>query len=235
MISRFTIICLVSTAFLLSGCNSSPSKPFHIKQLAKSDIDGVIDLQRNTLFNLTKELAVKLYKRNPRELTKGGQDATIEEKVALLMQLHDQPNSVTNSTKISEVGFTSIRHTFDEQYQGDRVFSLILGMLRMLNATYEGKKEFFFTDQLDQQKIYHCARNIETIAWMLSNKVDSKGLPFLLSNGTDSEGTDNLSYERLFGKMIGLQDLLANIIADSTNRTIKNVVHKAASMTLLPI
>jgi len=34
----------------------------------------------------------------------------------------------------------------------------------------------------------------------------------------------NVSIERLFGKMINAQDMMAQIMADRSNRTIKNVL-----------
>ena len=46
---------------------------------------------------------------------------------------------------------------------------------------------------------------------------------------------DNLSFERLFGKMIALQDMMAEITANSGNRTINRVVQGAATMIFLPI
>jgi hypothetical protein len=43
-----------------------------------------------------------------------------------------------------------------------------------------------------------------------------------LSSGEGDEL--NLSFERLFGKMINAQDMMAQIMADRSNRTIKNVI-----------
>ena len=49
------------------------------------------------------------------------------------------------------------------------------------------------------------------------------------------EEISNLSYERLFGKLIATQDNMAIIIADKNKRTIKTVIQKMATAIFLPI
>jgi len=51
----------------------------------------------------------------------------------------------------------------------------------------------------------------------------------------DAGGVPNLSFERAFGKLIGLQDTLAKIIEDKSNRAICFGVVNVASMVFLPI
>jgi hypothetical protein len=100
----------------------------------------------------------------------------------------------------------------------------------MLLSSYDNRREFFFFDELEAQKLYNCARNFEVAAWLLRSRIESKGHPYLLNNeiGTVS----NLSFERLFGKMIAEQDMVAQIIANKNNRRIKNVIQ---TMVFLPI
>ena len=57
--------------------------------------------------------------------------------------------------------------------------------------------------------------------------------PYLLTNGLAGEPA-NLRFERLLGQMIVVQDMMARIIADRTNRTINRVVHSLASAAFLP-
>jgi hypothetical protein len=57
----------------------------------------------------------------------------------------------------------------------------------------------------------------------------------LLSNGVNGDGVPNLSFEREFGKLIGIQDTLAKIIEDKSNRAIRFGVVNVASMAFLPI
>ncbi len=104
----------------------------------------------------------------------------------------------------------------------------------MVLKAYNGKQSFYLTDELNPQKLYNVARNIEITVWMLSHNRDSRGELFLISNETNGE-IDNLSYERLFGKLIALQDSMALIIAESENRQIKTVIQAVASMVFLPI
>jgi hypothetical protein len=47
---------------------------------------------------------------------------------------------------------------------------------------------------------------------------------------------DNLSFERLFGKLIALQDMMARIAGDAGNRRVTKAVHTATSVFIpLPI
>ena len=104
----------------------------------------------------------------------------------------------------------------------------------MLMSSYEYKTEFYLLDSLDGQKLYNSARNIEITAWKLGHDVDTNGELFLYTNSLPGEPV-NLSYERIFGKLIATQDNLALIIADKNNRTIKKVIQSMASAIFLPI
>ena len=122
---------------------------------------------------------------------------------------------------------------FDAHYQGDRVFALGVGLRGMLYKAYGEKSELFLLDSLDPQKLYNSARNIEIIAWRLAHKRGAKGRLLLLTNSTN--GTINLSFERLFGKMIANQDMISEIIAAGANRTINKIVHSIAQAVFLPV
>ncbi|MBY4678017.1 hypothetical protein K6T12_15570 [Marinobacterium sp. CAU 1594] len=219
-------------ALLLTACASQPDKPFHFKNLAKSDIDMVADRHHQAISGLTRQLAIKLYKRNPRELAKAN-GVTLERRLKLLFPINRASRKHAELAKRDSVA--AVQLAFDPEFNGDRVFALMVGVTGMLNAAYNGQREFFLTDELDQQKLYHSARNLEVIAWQLRNKRGEDGKLLILSNGSTPEGIENLSYERLFGKMIALQDMLAQVVADKSSRAINRVVHSAASMTLLPI
>ena len=85
-----------------------------------------------------------------------------------------------------------------------------------------------------RKKIHDSARNIEIAAWLLGSQRQSNGELFLLSNSSDGEPR-NLSYERLFGKLIAQQDVLALILAGRSNRTIRKVIQRLAGAVFLPI
>jgi hypothetical protein len=126
-----------------------------------------------------------------------------------------------------------MRLAFDETYRGDRVLALMEGLRGMLLDSYNGKREFYLLDELDPQKLHNAARNVEIAVWKLSNDRGGDDRLYLLSN--EMGAVNNLSFERLFGKIIALQDSMARIVADATNRRIKNVIQSAASAVFIGI
>jgi hypothetical protein len=55
----------------------------------------------------------------------------------------------------------------------------------------------------------------------------------LLSN--EAGDPPNLSFEREFGKLIALQDVLARILAQQENRTLRRIVQQLPSAVFLPV
>lgn len=220
------VAALLCTALLLGGCGKS----FSIQNIAKSDVDMIADAHNRELYQLSRELMIKLYKRNPRQLAKQP-DTSIERR---LRQLGPHPPSFRFSELGHRTGNEALVLAFDEEFHGDRVFALMVGIRSMLHAAYNQKTDFYLMDELDQQKLYNSARNLEIVAWRLNNFKQQDGSLFLLSNGYQ-DGIANLSFERLFGKMISLQDMMAKIVAGKTDRAINSVIHGVASSTLLPI
>lgn len=227
---RITLIVILLS--VLAGCVEQNAKPFKVSNLAKSDIDMVADVHIKEWKRLTRELAIKLYKRNPRELKKVP-GMTLDRRLDQLFPVTRLPNGYEELGYKDGVDAAPI--AFSEEYKGDRVFAFMAGITGMLHNAYNGKKEIFLLDDLDHQKLYNAARNLESFAWHLNNRRDAKGNLYLLSNGVSVEGATNVSYERIMGKLISMQDIMATVIADSTNRTINRVVHGAASMTFFPI
>ncbi len=218
---------LVVTVLGLFGCESGN---FAVKNLAKTDIDLVADAHYQTSQQLLRDLTVKLYRRNPRELAKTP-GATVEQRVAQLFTTHgvQQFQELRGSRSVAAMELAS-----DPDYNGDRVFATMFGLNTMLREAYGDKSEFFIFDELDQQKLYHSARNIEILVWRLSTRRDSGGKPLLLTNSLPGE-SPNLSFERRFGKLISLQDMLARIIAQKQKRLINVVTHTLASMAFIPL
>jgi hypothetical protein len=222
---HYTILALLLGLLSLQACSS---RPLHIKNIAKGDIDLVADAHLQKMNTLMKDLTVKLYKRNPRELHK--QSNTIDFRLAQLFSRY-------SGSQFAELDYQqnteAILLCFDDSFKGDRVFALMVGLTTMVHKSYNNQNEFFMFDSLDQQKLYNSARNIEILVWRLSNKRDKNSEPYLFTNGLAGEPT-NLSFERLFGQMIVIQDMMARIIADRTNRAINRVVHSLASAAFLP-
>ena len=228
---------ILSLCLPLPGCEALSSKPspdikqrpFSISNIAKSDVDMVVETNLRLTMELLLELAVKLYKRNPLEWRKAGFQGPQQAAEAIFTDArHDLPVLQGNRS------IDALRLTFDTYYGGDRVFAFTLGIRTMILDAYKGKQRFFILDDLDPQKIYNAARNIEVAAWKLSHERDPGGRLYLISNQLTGP-VKNLSYERTFGKLIVLHDSMAQIIADKSNRTIKNVIQGVAKMVFLPI
>lgn len=214
-------------AVLLGGCAAGgQDRPFQLKNLAKSEIDMVADLHIEAVNSLARELTIKLYKRNPRELAKVP-GMTIEKRLELLL---GSPRLITHAELNNLYAEKAIPLAFDPEFKGDRVFALMVGITGMLHASYNYRDEFYLLDEMDQQKLYNCARNLEAVAWRLNTYRQANGEPFIYANSPT-----NLSFERILGKLIAHQDMMAKIVSDSTNRAINTVVHGIASSTLLPI
>jgi len=102
----------------------------------------------------------------------------------------------------------------------------------MVLASYDDHRSFYLYNMLEAQKLYDSARNIELASWLVRTKYNSEGKLFLLSSGGSEK--INLSFERLFGKMINAQDMIAQIMADRNHRQIKNVI-QAVATAFIPI
>ena len=231
----FRLIPLIFLA-LLGGCvatGTTPRKPaagFDPNQIAKSDIDRVAEAHQRELFASLKLLTEKLYRRNPREWRKGGQ-ASLEAAMARIFEANHE-------WKFAELegrrGTDAIHLAFREDYAGDRVLALVVGLGGMVQTAFNDKTELFILDDLDPQALFNAARNVEIAVWKLSNARTATGEPVLLSN--EANGTvRNLSFEREFGKMIGSLDVLSKIIADKTNRLVVKVFQNLATAIFLPV
>ncbi|PLX62683.1 MAG: hypothetical protein C0630_05625 [Sedimenticola selenatireducens] len=228
---------LLILPLLLIGCGGTPdrnspikTRQFQMDDIAKSDVDMVAEIQIRFSMEHLRELMEKLYRRNPREWRKGG--------VASLEQAVDRVFGIGRTGHFPELqqkrGTDAVMLTFDEDYRGDRVLAFIEGLRGMILAAHNDKQTFYLTDELDPQKLYNAARNIEIATWKLGHTRDSAGRLFLVSNQMVGP-VINLSYERLFGKLIALQDGMARIVAQSSNRRIKTIIQSVASAVFMPI
>jgi len=224
-------------ALLLAGCNAgstkdSPvkSRPFKLGDLAKSDVDMVIEIQLDYSLENLRILMDKLYLRNPRELRKGLQP----DREKALERVFGANRAASIPELRGKRSVDAMRLAFDEGFQGDRVLTLMEGLRGMMLDSFDGKREFYLLDELDPQKLHNSARNIEIAVWKLSNDRDPAGGLYLISNETQGP-VRNLSFERLFGKLIMIQDSTARFVAESTNRRIKNVIQSLASAVFIPI
>ena len=89
----------------------------------------------------------------------------------------------------------------------------------MLITAHDNQKEFDMFDSLDPQLIYNAARNVEVIVWRLSSKRKKNGELFLVTNEINDD-SQNLSFEREFGKIIGRTDYFAYVLSEKKERYI---------------
>ncbi len=220
------LLLLLSLPFLY-GCGTNgdvKGRDFEISSVLKNDIDLVSETHQKIVRNALINLAEKLYKRNPDQWKKGGYQNR-QEALDVLKQ-YPYPEIDGKSS------IACIWLTFDESYQGDRVKAFIAGLSTMIMQAYDNHESFYLHNMLEAQKLYDSARNLELASWLLRTKRNSSGRLFLLSSGGSEE--INLSFERLFGKMINAQDMLAQIMADRSHRQIKNTL-QAIATAFIPI
>ena len=237
--------CILGLVLILSGlvCACSINSPIEGKpiperddrssanQLAKNDFDRMADVELEENTHSLKSLMLKLYKRNPNQLAKSTTD-NAEKMVAWVfdgeLQHHWLFKEIDNKQDTAAIFLA-----FDTNYQGDRVLPFIVGIQTMLMKAHGNKKAFYLIDNIEPQRIYNVARNIEIAAWKLSTARDATGNLYLISNElTDKD--HNLSFEREFGKMIGRTDLYAIALAEKSQRFISRVVQSIATAVFLP-
>lgn len=221
---RFLFILI--GVLLTTGC--STHSQFHIKNLAKTSIDNVSQIHLDQMNELVRILSVKLYKKNPAELKKSN-GLSIEKR---LYQISQCP-AVSYPELEYRQGTDAILLGFDPLFKGDRIFAMMYGLSSMIRKSYKNKCELFVLDYLDAQDLYNSARNIEIFVWRLKTRKHNNGSLLILTNTVEGD-VKNLSYERMFGKMISLQDTMARIISSRSGRIINKVI-QTVGVAFLPI
>lgn len=233
------LACLL-TVSLLAACTSQPiqrkdgtssQQSFTVTDLAKADIDDVAEFSQRRILASLRTLTLKFYRRNPNEWRKSGFASADEATTALFASLYHWNVSPQRKLNWND----TLTHAWQDDYTGDRVKALMGGLLVMQMAAFNNETEFYLLTKLDAQKLYNAARNTEAVVWQASNAKNARGELLLLSNGYDANGVANLSFEREFGKIIGIVDTLALIVEDKTNRQIRFGVVNVAKMIFLPI
>lgn len=220
-------------ALTLAACATKVGKDgrsettFDAKYLAKTEIDRVADTSRAEVVAGLMLIADKLYKRNPREWKKAG----LASREAALERLAKRtPPAELAGAREGQAANLAFR----EDFAGDRVAALMFGLLTMVDAAFEHKEEFFILDGLNEQKLFNCARNLEVAVWKLAIDKGAAGELYLLSNELDPANR-NLSFEREFGRIIGVLDFIAKIVADRNGRTLSRFTQSMATAIFLPV
>lgn len=103
----------------------------------------------------------------------------------------------------------------------------------MVQSAFGDREVFYLLDDLEPQHLYNAARNVEIAAWKLASARDGQGQPLLLSNELGE--SSNLSFEREFGRIVGLLDALSDVVEDETERTVTRVVQNLTTAVFLPV
>ena len=234
MIKPLAVFLFFLAPLLLDGCatrvgpGGQKEMRFEPRYLAKTEIDRVIDTDRAEVLAGLHRIAGKLYKRNPREWKKSGQPSREAAMARLFAGGVDFPELEGRQEG------AAVLLALSPEYQGDRVLGVMAGLLGMVYASFENKDDFYVLDDLNEQKLYNCARNVEIAIWKMSSARSATGEFLLLSNELDP-ANPNLSFEREFGKVIGLLDFLSRIVADKNGRTVTRLTQSIATAVFLPV
>ncbi|HUA81467.1 MAG TPA: hypothetical protein VL997_13905 [Dyella sp.] len=210
-------------AMICAGCKPTPPVNGHVVpeatltkgQLLQSDPNRMANLEIRDNLQALYLLMDKLYKRNPSEWKKG--DATSRDDAQTRIRAAIENHQPLSGLDVRDT--KAIELALDTAFKGDRVGTLIYGLGDMLITAHGGKHAMYLIDGLDAQRVYNAARNIEMTMWLLAQRKDSTGRPLLISN-TLSDREQNLSFERLFGAMIGRTDLVAEFTAEKYRRSV---------------
>ena len=232
---RILAFLLFFLAFsVLDGCSTKVGTGrqkesfFDPRYLAKTEIDRVIDASRAEVMAGLRRLAEKLYRRNPGEWKRSGQPNVDAAVVRLFSGTLDF--SELERRREGEAALFA----FSPAYRGDRILAVMAGLIGMVDSAFEHKDDFYVLDDLDEQKLYNCARNIEIAVWKMSSTRNANGGPLLVSNELDPNNP-NLSFEREFGRIIGLLDFLSKVVADKHGRSITRLTQSIATAVFLPV
>ena len=220
----FAVLLVFVLAF--SGCRN-PIDTSALDSFAKTDVDMIADNSLQEMNRLMEDLIYKLYARNPKEMAKGS-GLSVGHR-------HEQIFGTQGRLVFQELGraqgTNALNLAFKKDFAGDRVFALMVGLVGMVRSAYNWQTEQFIFDSLNEQELFNCARNIELLATQLSHSRDENGKLLLLSNSQPGE-IEDLSFERIFGKMIAIQDLMAFTVAGKWERGFTSVVKQAVFLPM---
>jgi hypothetical protein len=195
------------------------NRDFEFGDIAKTDVDLVVEAHQREVLGYLRLLALKLYRLNQGEWLKSGSP----DAEASVNRMFEKRHNWKFPELKGATGADAIYLSLDESYRGDRVLAFTVGLSSMVITSYGGKYDFFVVDSLDAQKLHNSARNIEIAAWKLYQSRDKQGNP-LIKTGNPNNPTQNLSFERIFGKVVAVQDLISRIIAQKTQRGVKSTI-----------
>ncbi|MBA4742066.1 MAG: hypothetical protein H2060_05085 [Azoarcus sp.] len=180
------------------------------------------------MFVSLRRLARKLYLRNPREWRKSAD--SLDEALGVIF-------SFDHGWRFEELGerrdIAALMLAFAPDFAGDRVKAFIVGLSSMVQTAFGNQVGFYMLNELEPQAFYNASRNVEIAAWKLATARGPDGMPLLLSN--EMGEITNLSFEREFGRIIGILETLTDVVEIKTERTVVRIVQNLATAVFLPI
>ncbi len=225
----FLALALMMACTTRLGKDGRSESAVDVKYLAKTEVDRIADTNRAEVIDGLLSIADKLYKRNPKEWKKAG----LASREAALERLRNRNYRSWPELSGWREGQAAAL-AFNEAYAGDRVAALVFGLLTMVDAAFEHKESFYILDSLNEVKLFNCARNMDVAVWKLGHDRTAAGEPYLLSNELDPNNR-NLSFEREFGRVMGLLDFMAKVVADRNGRNLSRLTQTMVSTFFLPV
>lgn len=219
------IITLLVLTIFLTSCQKNI-----FTNITKTDIDIVSEIHAINAKECVEELIIKLYKLNPIYIKKNEKFNKVSEVIIDIFK-------ETDMSKIDKSGQTNIDYIlkgFEKNFEGDRIYFISKGLFGMIDASYNYKNKFYLTDtKLNSVKLMNTAKNTETLVWRLSN-AKKDGELLIKTNNIEGE-KNNLSFERLFGKLINNQENMSRIISSQQGRIVQKAAKRIVSTIFLPI
>jgi len=219
-------ILIILSIFILTSCKNNV-----FTNIAKTDVDIITEIHVSNANNYIEDLIIKLYKINPKYILKNKEFDTVSSVIIDIFKEVDK----SKLDRTGQENINLILKGFSKDFNGDRIYLICKPLYGMINASYNYKRKFYLTDpKLDAQKIMNTAINIETLVWRLSNEKENNIL-LIKTNSIDDNKNINLSFERLFGKLINNQENMAKIISSQQGRIIQKAAKGIVSSIFLPI
>ena len=219
-------ILIILSIFILTSCKNNV-----FTNIAKTDVDIITEIHVSNANNYIEDLIIKLYKINPKYILKNKEFDTVSSVIIDIFKEVDK----SKLDRTGQENINLILKGFSKDFNGDRIYLICKGLYGMINASYNYKRKFYLTDpKLDAQKIMNTAINIETLVWRLSNEKENNIL-LIKTNSIDDNKNINLSFERLFGKLINNQENMAKIISSQQGRIIQKAAKGIVSSIFLPL
>ena len=218
------ILTIIPLIFLTSCQNNI------LSNIAKTDIDIISEIHVNNANGYIEDLIIKLYKINPIYIKKNEKFDNVSQVIIDIFK----EKEINNIDKTGQKNINYILKGFEKEFNGDRIYYICKGLHGMISASYNYKNKFYLTDQkLNAQKLMNTAINIETLVWRLSNTKNTNKL--LIKTNNINADKINLSFERLFGKLINNQENMARIVSSQQGRIIQKAAKGIVSTIFLPI